>query len=808
MKKPGKGSSFKYWLFFLLIIIVQLILARQVVVGVRESHLSEIEQVAERDIAFLSEIVREKLQNRDYLSADFFLKNWGKSHSHRIDKIILEMANGFILSHYQSPEPSRKSYTLSRDVPYSYRGQARLGVRVNLDSVCVHEVECVRNMALLMLFFSVALGLLLGLHLRQRKMAQALSNSENRYREIFNAPNDAILIHDAASGAILDVNRAMLEMFGYGYEAARQQTIVNLSARSSAETLAAVQLKFQKVREQGPQLFEWLSQKRDGQAFWTEVALKEWGFDGRNYIIAVIRDISRRKADEEILATERERLRVTLRSIGDGVMTTDIEGNVVLVNKVAEELSGWSQGEAVGRPLSEVFKLVNDKTGEIVPDPVQRVLDWQKGISLPEHTVLISRNGQRLSIADSAAPIYDRSSQMVGVVVVFRDVTERQKLEKELLKSRKLESVAVLAGGIAHDFNNILAAIMGNLSLALTMVQESAEVYEILQDAEKASLRASDLTQQLLTFAKGGEPVKQAAAIESVVRDSASFVLRGTSVRCDYKFAPDLELALIDAAQISQVIQNLVLNARQAMQSGGVIEIEARNYLQEAASEASLLTPGRYVEIVIKDQGCGIPVELIDKIFDPYFTTKAQGNGLGLAITHSIIRKHGGQIKVAPRSGGGSVFTIYLPTTAAPVMAEPAEVKLSERPPSGLRRILVMDDEAMLRDMVKQILSRFGYEVVLAADGNEALAIYRQARESGAGIDLVIMDLTIPGGMGGKEAMAALKEFDPQAKVIVSSGYSNDPIMAEFEAYGFAAAIVKPFRLADLQAVVARVLAG
>ena len=516
-------------------------------------------------------------------------------------------------------------------------------------------------------------------------------------------------------------------------------------------------------------------------------------------------EIDERRAAQNDLVAEKERLAVTLRSIGDGVITTDKQGTIVLMNKVAEKLTGWPQEDAGGRPLGEIFHIINMKTGERYDNVLDEVLTTGKIVGLAEHTVLISRDGTERNIADSGAPIRDKESQIVGVVIVFRDVTEKIKMEEDLLKARKLESVGVLAGGIAHDFNNILAAIMGNISLAAILVKPEDKVHALLLEAEAASLGAKKLTQQLLTFSKGGEPVKQLTSIAEVIRDSASFILRGSNIRCEYNIPADLWPVEVDTGQISQVTQNIIMNASHAMPEGGVVNITCNNIAINDNAIQSLAT-GDYVKIAIKDRGIGISPHLIDKIFDPYFSTKHEGSGLGLAITHSIISKHNGHITVESEQGVGSTFTIFLPASKQKPITEHKEVEPMEI--QGKGTIMIMDDEEIVRKVAKEMLSLFGFEVVLAKDGREALELYKQHMQGGTPIDAVIMDLTIPGGMGGREAVTKLLAIDADAKVIVSSGYSNDPVMANYRDYGFSGVIDKPFRTQDLSETIGNVLAG
>lgn len=529
--------------------------------------------------------------------------------------------------------------------------------------------------------------------------------------------------------------------------------------------------------------------------------------DGRLVRMEIATDISARKNAENALQAEKERLSVTLRSIGDGVITTDIEGRIVFINKIAEELCGWTNEEAVGEASSKVFNIINEKTGQKCASPVQRVIELGRIIGLANHTALISRDGSTRAIADSGAPIRDKESKIVGVVLVFRDITHERKMEEELLKVRKLESVGVLAGGIAHDFNNILSAILGNVELAAYRVGgEDSRTASLLHDARKATVRAAKLTEQLLTFSKGGDPLKEITSLPELITEAAEFVLHGSQVASEYKYPEDLWMVDVDSGQIGQVIQNITLNAKHAMPEGGTVSIQCTN-IEDAASEALLsVDKGDYVRISIQDTGVGIPKEVIDKIFDPYFTTKQEGSGLGLAICHSIINKHDGYLTVLSTPGKGTTFTLYLP--AIRLKEDERKVTEKRKDVSAVKaaRIMVMDDEKMLRDVAYAQLTILGHEAILVNDGAQALNRYQELLDAGTPVDIVIMDLTIPGGMGGQEAAEKLLQIDPSAKIIVASGYSNDPAMANYRDYGFSAAVAKPFDLQQLSNAIASIL--
>ncbi|MGD0282221.1 MAG: ATP-binding protein [Dissulfurispiraceae bacterium] len=514
-------------------------------------------------------------------------------------------------------------------------------------------------------------------------------------------------------------------------------------------------------------------------------------------------ELLRRKQAEESLAEEKERLAVTLRSIGDGVITTDIEGKIVLINKVTEGLTGWTQEHAAGKPLDQVFHIINELSRERCENPVDKVLQTGMIVELANHTLLISRDGTERVIADSGAPIRDSESKIIGVVLVFRDTTEKENMRKEVLKIQKLESLGILAGGIAHDFNNLLTGVLGNISLAKMLAQPGDKIFERLTGAEKASARAKDLTQQLLTFSRGGAPVKKLTSIADLIKDCAGFVLSGSNVKCKFDIADDLWPAEVDEGQISQVINNLVLNAEQSMPEGGIIDVSCNNVVL-GDNDAVQLQKGKYIKIAIKDFGTGIKKEYLQKIFDPFFTTKQSGRGLGLATVYSIINNHNGHITVESEQGIGTVFTFYLPASEPQIILQSG----GNRPAPGKGSILVMDDEELVRDVAGQILETLGYEVQLAANGAEAIELFKKARESANPFDVVLMDLTIPGGMGGREAVRELLKIDPGVKAIVSSGYSNDPIMADFKRYGFRGVITKPYKVQELSDTVHGVITG
>lgn len=616
------------------------------------------------------------------------------------------------------------------------------------------------------------------------------------YRYLTQYANDIIFLTNQ-DRRIIEANDRAVSSYGF-----TREELLTLKAKDLRSPLYCelYEQHMAQLDEQQGMIYETLHRRKDGTEFPVEISLRSLDIEGNKYYQAIIRDITDRKKAEIALAAEKERLAVTLRSIGDGVITTDLEGRIVFLNRVAEELTGWSLGEAQGRNLEEIFHIIHERTRARLENPAEKVINTNQIIELANGTVLISKERQERIITDSGAPILDQEGNIRGVVLVFRDITEKVKMEEELVKAEKLESIGILAGGIAHDFNNILTAVIGNLSLAKIAVPAGGKAMERIEEAEKAAERAKDLTQQLLTFAKGGAPIKQVASVAEIIQDSASFGLRGSKSRCEFHLADDLWPAEIDPGQISQVIHNLVINADQAMPNGGRITIKAKN---TALIHTYSGLKKKAVEIAIQDEGTGIPDSFLAKIFDPYFTTKPKGSGLGLATAYAIIQRHDGDLTVKTQVGQGTTFTIFLPASDR-FRIEPAGT--GEQTLTGGGKILVMDDDPIVMNVFSEMLELLGYTVEGASDGQEAMTKYASAQTSGSPFDAVIMDLTVPGGMGGKEAIQKLREIDPQVKAIVSSGYSKDPVLSDFKKFSFSGRLPKPFSLRSLSETLQEVL--
>ncbi len=538
--------------------------------------------------------------------------------------------------------------------------------------------------------------------------------------------------------------------------------------------------------------------------------------------IEAVRDITERKKSEAQLKL----FSAAIEEAMDGIQIVDLDGRVVYSNKAVENIYGFTPEELQGKNVN-AMNVDHEFADRVIIPRLKERGSWQGEL------MVLHKNGTSFPIWLSTAVVKNTEGQPISLIGIIRDITEqkktegilkqhqehlmnlvderthelilanenlrremadREKMEQELVKAQKLESLGILAGGIAHDFNNLLASIMGNISLAMLDLGAENGAYRQLEAAERASLRAQDLTRQLLTFSKGGAPVKRTTMVSELIKESAGFALRGSRVRYDYSFPDDLWLVDVDEGQISQVMHNLIINADHAMPEGGTITIRCENIIMRSQSSLPL-EPGDYVKIMVQDHGVGITKEHLPKVFDPYFTTKQKGSGLGLATSYSIIQNHGGHITVESELGLGTTFSIYLP--ASP------DAKLLDRPDkaqiqTGSGRILLMDDEEEVRNTTGDVLKRLGYTVEFADDGIRAIELYKAALKKGENFDAVIMDLTVPGGMGGKEALMKLLEIDPAVKAIVSSGYSNDPIMANFRNHGFRGVVTKPYRIRDL----------
>lgn len=519
-------------------------------------------------------------------------------------------------------------------------------------------------------------------------------------------------------------------------------------------------------------------------------------------------EVAERKRVEAALRESQTRLRSLSDNLPGGLVYQIDSGEdgqerrFAYISAGIELLHGLTAGEALQDPMA-IY-------GQVVEEDRQRIAE-EEALALANMIPFITEARLRLPSGEirwrlfSSAPRRLPNNHLVwdGIEI---DITERKRLEEERIVMSKLESTGILAGGIAHDFNNLLAVVLGNLELIKMFGQNGADRRESLRAAITATLEAKNLTQQLITLSSGGNPLTQSTSLARVLPDQISITLSGSPVESELSLLPDLWTVEIDEGQINQVVRNLVLNAREAIPDGGIISIAAAN---EVVSQSSILSlpPGDYVKISISDPGNGIPEEILPKIFDPYFSTKERGNqkgmGLGLTICRSIVQKHGGVVLVDTKVGSGTTFQVYLPAIRE---GPPPSPHSFQEILHGSGRILVMDDEGMMRDITKAVLRRLGYEVKLSENGEQVIEYYQDAMDQGRPFDAVLLDLTVRGGMGGKETIQRLLPIDPEVKAVAISGYNHHPVMEHFEQYGFKAALPKPFQIAELAETLTKIL--
>jgi PAS domain S-box-containing protein len=689
-----------------------------------------------------------------------------------------------------------------RDAASVYEIRSNAASRERIIKTTALGILCVFAVGLLIVSNSYSFVLV-------RRQLAKLEGVETRIRSIIENILDGMITVDE-EGVIQSMNPSAEKMFGCINNEMVGHKFTKLVPKSYGDEAEPVACAWDDLARQTGSTALAVGRTRRHATFPIEISLSEMVVDKQKLYVAMIRDVTERKRFELEMAADKESLAVTLRSIEDGVITTDVQGKIIMINTAGENLTGWSSREAIGQPLKSIFNIAIDLAAQAraqksgYRNEAHSIL-----LSMPENATLRSREGTEHIIEQVASPIRDSKNEVAGVVLVFRDITERQRNEAERRKAETLEQLGLLAGGIAHDFNNLLTAIIGNISLASLILPPDDEMATRLNDAKNASLRARDLAQQLLTFARGGAPIKKTASIGKLIQDTVSFSLRGTHSRSEFLFGADLWPAEIDPGQISQVVANLVVNADQAMPNGGTLRVSCDNfsYRPDTTPVITDLLPGDYIRIAIRDEGVGIPENCLKRIFDPYFTTKAKGNGLGLATTYSIIKNHNGLICVESQVHYGSTFTLYLPASRhQEIPVEPP--RQLNQVISGTGRILIVDDEEAIRALVEFTLERLGYQVTQAASALEGVEIYRQKFEANERFEAVILDLTLPGGMGGKEALKKLIEIDPTVNAIVSSGYAMDATMSRYQDFGFRGVIAKPYEAAELGKIVHEVIAS
>lgn len=511
------------------------------------------------------------------------------------------------------------------------------------------------------------------------------------------------------------------------------------------------------------------------------------------HLIKTLKTASRNTIDtEKALQTSEKKYKSMVENIQIGFArsTPGIKGQYIEVNSFFAKMLGYSREELIQMPVSELYEDASKRKS--FSDKISR-----NELVKDEEIRFCKKDGSIITVAVTGQAIRDDDGHIIFFDLILDDVTKKKLNHEESIKNEKLSSIGILAGGIAHDFNNILTGLYGNIALAKLELDPASEASQLIQDAEQSMSKATDLTQQLLIFAKGGDPIKETIPLEQTIQDAAKFNLSGSNIRLETHFDDDLWQVHADKTQLTQVISNLVINARHAMPEGGILTIAGKN-IELNQNEIASLPEGKYLKILVQDQGIGIPPDCMAKIFDPYFTTKHAGSGMGLATSFSIIKKHNGWLTAESETDRGACFTLYLP--AQTTLEVQSRLK-GEIVGAGLQsaRILIMDDDLQICVIAHKMIKLFGYDSFAVHDGETAVRKYESAIKEGKPFDLILMDLTIPGGMGGKEAIIKILDIEPDAKAIVVSGYSNDPVLANYRDYGFSGMLVKPFKMEQLK---------
>lgn len=617
--------------------------------------------------------------------------------------------------------------------------------------------------------------------------AESVFLSEKRFRTIFEAAPEAIVIAEPDTGIIVAANPLAHTLVGSGTGPVTLSELLRDDNGGEGVALPLTPEEVQGVYRVRPGKFV--------HSF--SVSSTPILFKGKKCVVSFCRDITAIIETQNALAASERQYRELTELLPEGVFEICAEGKFTYANRRALVMFGYSFEDLAGR-VSPVDVVIPEDAERAMANFRQIMHEHSRG----HHEYTARHTSGRTFPVLVHSTVMFRENEVSGICGIVIDLTERKRIEHELQKKDKLEALGILAGGIAHDFNNLLTAIWSGFSMIRLAVVTNPEITKIAEEMENAIRRGKDLTGQLLTYSKGGAPVKSITSLENLVKETSGFITTGTKIKCTIDVEANLLPVDVDGTQISQVIQNLLINSIEAMPSGGIVTIRLRNR-QVPASDQGEIPPGRYVEMIVTDAGGGIPEEIQSRIFDPFYTTKPNGSGLGLATTYSIVKKHNGYVSVNSTPGKGASFHVVLPasekSTRQPVAAVPARQQ-------GKGRVLVMDDERTILTVTEKLLTMKGYEVATACDGDEAIQRYRAEMDKGTPFGAVILDLTVPAGKGGREAVRQILEIDPAANVIVSSGYSNDPIMANYRDFGFKAVIAKPYNVQQLNSVIQSLL--
>ena len=609
---------------------------------------------------------------------------------------------------------------------------------------------------------------------RQNELKEALNNSELKFKNLFELVPVAVALTRLKTGELVDINSKFCKIFGYS-----KNDILNNKSTDIGFYTIQNSVKYKKSLNQTGVVngLEMNLPTKDGSLISTLLYAKIITLSCEQFILIILHDINTKKQK----ATEE--WKATFNSTNDMISLQDNEYNIIRCNKA---FSDFFKVDEKLPNVNKCYKLIHNTDKPPENCLCHQVLKYKKHYSCQMYEPSL-----KAYLQINYSPLLDENEKLLGIMHIIRDLTEQKKMEEELLKIRKIESIRVLAGGIAHDYNNLLQGVLGNIQYVIHYGNLKETYKESLEDARSAGQQAADLTRQLLTFAKNDKPNrKSVVSVYKLLRKSSNFSLHGSKVNCKLLLPNDLWNVKVDKGQINQVINNLIINANQSMPFGGTIQISAKNTLVTEKDNIQL-DNGKYIKISVEDKGYGIAEKIIDKIFDPYFTTKDKGQGLGLATCYIIIKNHEGLISVKSEIDVGSVFDIYLPASEEKLLPSYNTEELL--PIEGKGKILLMDDDMYIRHLMERLLNKLGYEVELTKDGNETIKLYKKDYETNKTFDAVILDLTIPGGIGGQATIKKLVEINPEIKAIVISGYSNDDIMTNYKKYGFKDVVDKPF---------------
>lgn len=618
------------------------------------------------------------------------------------------------------------------------------------------------------------------------------TEGDDRFRRMFEDVPLAMALTDPTFHFV-EVNTAFVRLLGYGLDELRSMTFRELT---HAEDLDENARQVAQLRDGAISLVrvEKRYLAKDGRVIWCHTTISTARSPGgalRNYLV-MVRDITESRAREEALRSSEENYRFLVDNLNVGVFRSRMDGSFMHVNGAVAQMAAYASVEEFrGVPAAKLYANAADR---------ERMVSALRQFGEVRDLEVTSarKDGSTYPLSITAKLMRDSMGEPNSILGIVEDLTERKKAAEALQRTQRLESLGVLAGGIAHDFNNLLAGIFGFVELARTRCDEP-RVRDYLNEALGAHGRATALTQQLLTFARGGAPNRMPGSVAPVLQASARFALAGSNVSCAVELEAELPDCDFDEHQLAQVIDNVLINAQQAMPMGGTIAVTARRATVTDHSPGELRA-GDYVHISVRDTGVGIPAEVLPRIFDPFFTTKQRGSGLGLAIAHSIIKRHDGQLCAESTPGQGSTFHVYLPVAREPAKPPSAHAPATHR---GVGQVLVVDDEPDIRTILGAGLADLGYTPLLAVGGAEALELLQNEANAGRPVVAVFMDLTIPGGMGGREAVSELRRRGMTLPVFAMSGYSDDPVIAHPSDFGFDGSMRKPMRLRDLQELLA-----